>query len=40
VPMVGKPGALKPQESLALTTNPVTLSINYGDISAAFTNGI
>ena len=40
VPMVGAPGALKPQESLALTTNLVTLSISYGDISAAFTSGI
>ena len=40
VPMVGTPGGLKPQEALAVTTNPVNLSTNYGDISAAFTNGI
>jgi len=40
VPMVGTPGGLRPQESLAVTTNPVNLSTDYGDISAAFTNGI
>lgn len=40
VPMVGVPGDLSPQESLAVTTNPVNLSTNYGDISAAFTNGV
>ena len=40
VPMVGTPGGLKPQEALAVTTNPVNLSTDYGDISAAFTNGI
>ena len=40
VPMVGAPGELSPQESLAVTTNPVNLGMNYGDISAVFTNGI
>ncbi len=40
VPMVGTPGGLRSQEALAVTTNPVTLTTDYGNISTAFTNGI
>ena len=38
--MVGTAAALQPREDLAAVSNPVHLSLNYGDISVAFNNGI
>ena len=40
VPMVGTAATLQPREDLASVSNPVHLSLNYGDISVAFNNGI
>jgi phosphatidylserine/phosphatidylglycerophosphate/cardiolipin synthase-like enzyme len=40
VPMVGTAAALQPRAELAALSNPVHLSLNYGDISVAFNNGI
>jgi phosphatidylserine/phosphatidylglycerophosphate/cardiolipin synthase-like enzyme len=40
IPMVGKPGALKPLDDRKLTTNEVTLTPNLGKISAYFNRGI
>jgi phosphatidylserine/phosphatidylglycerophosphate/cardiolipin synthase-like enzyme len=40
VPMTGQPGSLQPHQDLMLTTNTVRLTTGYGNIAAAFTNGI
>jgi|AGTN01.2.fsa_nt_gi hypothetical protein len=40
IPMVGTPDNLQPKEDLAVTTNEVTLTTEYGDVSACFNMGI
>lgn len=40
VPMLGPASSLQPREDLAAVTNPVHLTLNFGDISVAFNNGI
>ena len=40
VPLVGPANSLVAQEDLSATTDPVHLTLNFGDISAAFNNGI
>lgn len=40
VPMIGKPGALKPEPSRAMRTNSVTVDSKHGDCSVYFNRGI
>ena len=40
VPMIGKPGSLKPATSLAMRTNSVTLDSTHGDCAVFFNRGI
>ena len=40
VPMIGPANGLQAHEDLSAITDPVHLTLNFGDISAAFNNGI
>lgn len=40
VPLLGSADELTPHEDLGMTTEPIHLALNFGDISVAFNNGI